>query len=200
MSRPASNYMGRPVGVNWSAFLWGAGWGFFNRSSILSVAMIAMLTLVREEYYFESPIVGGYALMAMVSVGMALIGNRMLARRIQKAVLDEADSLARRRSTQASQYKQLLLGITFRILLYFSFLQGFTVGVITPAELLAFALIDITAILITVLLSFLQSEKSVLYRGNDISLASVYFAPVRLSRERPKVDDASKWNPFDDEA
>jgi len=199
MSRPALNYMGRPVGVNWSAFFWGAGWGFFNRFSILSLVMIVMLLLVREEYYFESPIVGGYALMAIVSVGMALFGNRMLARRIQKVVLDKSDSLARRRFTQASQYKQLLLGVMFRIVLYLSFLQGFTVGVIAPFELLAFALIDITAILITVLLSFLQSEKSVLYRGNDISLASVYFAPVRLPSEKPKVDDASKWNPFDDE-
>jgi len=195
--------------INWAALLLGGAWGSYNNFKqwtylwVAAAAVIYLAAFIGSSFMF----LGAYTFMAATAVYLALQGNDMLSKEIQKKELSLEEEQKERATASARQQKLLIYGVLFRPFVYY-----FTLGFV-PARFLmshhlvmtdhfmisshiffAMLAVDGLALTIALCLAFKRcSEENELYSGDAVDADLIVAAPMTyLTDEQKRAEHERK--------
>jgi len=182
--------MNRFSNINWTAFLYGAGWPKWRKPVLAwsygwPVALFIVWPLAFFGIFIPTLILLLYIPLAGASIYFALQGNSLLLEKIKKLELDPEEEQKERMIAAARQERFLLKGVLIRIAanhLFLSLLPAMRADLrmdtmsdylvqVSPyvqamQVVLAMMIIDIIAAGITMLIAYMRGDtKNVLYSG-----------------------------------
>ena len=187
--------MNRFSNINWAAFLLGSNWAMSNGFKAWSFLYLAAVTVVFASVYFLETffivVLGVYPALAFISIYLALQGNHMVVKAIQKEELSSEEENEERLIAAARQQKLLVSSVTSRPFYYLIFalvpgfflVSGYHVTETPPSLfLLLFIMlaIDAVALMLVLVIAYVRGDtENELYSGEKIDVELIIATPMR---------------------